>query len=161
MKAKIPRFYRRENFRWYLSFCDNAILRFVLIVQIVLLSPTLQSAVRRCALRRLQGWPTSQRLRATYFTVLLQRATSHMGTHEHNLVSSSSSSLTHIPLFIQICCKYHTPIWQWQNFTSHLLLCIVYSRTSGNYIRAAWNRANNRGLAIPTGNYIRAAWNLA
>jgi len=30
-------------------------------------------------------------------------------------------------------CKYRTPTWQWQKFTSHLLLWMLFCGTSGNY----------------------------
>jgi len=80
-----------------------------------------------------------------------QNSTMHKGTHEHHPIYSS---LTHTPLLSYIC-EYHTPTWHWQNFASHLLLCMLFSGTSGNYVRAAWNRAKNRmrlasrGLATP------------
>jgi len=76
----------------------------------------------------------------------------HMGAHEHHNVSSS---LKHIPWLGQIYYKYHTPTWQWLNFTSHLFLCMLFSGTSGNHIRSAWNQAKShmwltsRGLATP------------
>jgi len=65
----------------------------------------------------------------------------HMDTHKHHHISSL---LTHIPLLSQIYCKYHTPTWQWQNFTRHLLFCMLLTGTYGNYIRAASNRAMSR-----------------
>jgi len=64
----------------------------------------------------------------------------HMGTQEHHPISSS---LKHVPLHSCVYCKYHTPIWKGQNFTSHLLLCMLLSETSDDYVRAAWNRAKN------------------
>jgi len=52
-----------------------------------------------------------------------------MGTHERNPIAFS---LTRILLLSLIYCKYYTPsTWQWQNFTRHLLLCMLFSRTSG------------------------------
>jgi len=83
-----------------------------------------------------QECSTSPRPTATFLIVSPQRATSYTWT-------SPLLFLTHIPLLSQIYCKYHTPAWQGQNFTSHLLLCILFSGTSGNYVRAAWNRAKS------------------
>jgi len=31
----------------------------------------------------------------------------------------------------------------------HWLLCMLFSGTSGNYVRATWNRVRSRGLATP------------
>ena len=62
----------------------------------------------------------------------------HMGTQEHHPISSS---LKHVPLRNCVYCKYHTPTWQGRNFTSHLLLCMLFSETSDNCVRAVWNRA--------------------
>jgi len=77
----------------------------------------------------------------------------HMGTHEYQ---SPHFFLTRTHTFASyICCNYHTPTWQWQNFTRHLLSCKLFSGTSGNYVRAAGNRAKSRmrlasrGLATP------------
>ena len=100
-----------------------------------------------------QGWPTSQRPTTTFPFVLLQRATSY--TWAHMNITPISSSLKHVPLLSHIYCKYNTPTWQGQNFTSHLLLCMLFSGTSNNYVRAAWNRAKSHmrlasyGLATP------------
>jgi len=44
-----------------------------------------------------QGWPTSQRPRATFLTVLPQRPTSYTWAHM-NISHPISSSLAHIPL---------------------------------------------------------------
>ena len=70
----------------------------------------------------------------------------HVDTHEHHPISSS---LTHIPLLSYIYCKYHTPIWQLQNCTSHLLLCMLFSGTSGNYVRVVWNQAKTHRSCLP------------
>ena len=104
----------------------------------------------------LPGLPTSQRPRATFL------AKSHiihmMGTHERNPITSS---LTHILLLSYIYCKYHTR--QWQNFTSHLFLCLLFSGTS--ILRATWNWAmshmwlTSRGLATPVLLYSVSAQN--
>jgi len=68
------------------------------------------------------------------YHVAAKRHIIHMSTHEHHLVPCS---LIHIPLLSKIYCKYHTPpTWQWQNSASHLLLCMLLSGTSGNYVRA-------------------------
>jgi len=67
----------------------------------------------------------------------------HTDTHEYQ---SPHFFLTHTHTFASyICCNYHTPTWQWQNFTRHLLLCMLFSGTSGNYVRAAGNWAASRG----------------
>jgi len=55
----------------------------------------------------------------------------HVGTQEHHPISSS---LKHVPWRSCIYCKYHTPTWQGQKFTSHLLLCMLFSETSDNYV---------------------------
>ena len=63
-----------------------------------------------------QGWPTSQRPRATFFTVLLQRATSYTWAHMNITPSHIPSTRTHIhtqtdslfTLFSQIYCKCNT-----------------------------------------------------
>jgi len=107
----------------------------------------------------LLGWPTSQRPRATFLTVLQQRATSYTWAHMNVNSSLPHSHMTYFCLATFIC-KYHTPpTWQWQNFTRHLLLCMLFSGTSGNgvynYARAARNWAKScmwltsHGLAIP------------
>jgi len=63
-----------------------------------------------------QGKPTSQPPRVAFlYCVTAKSHIMHMGTHEHH---SSSSSLKHIPLLSYIYCRYHTPTWQWHNFTS-------------------------------------------
>jgi len=78
----------------------------------------------------LQGWPTSQKPRATFLTVLQQRAISYTWTHMKNI--TPSLPYPHTYLHSQIYCKYHTPpTRQWQNFTRHLLLYMVFSGTSG------------------------------
>jgi len=64
----------------------------------------------------------------------------HVGTHERHPISSS---LKHVPLLSYIYCKYHTPTWQGQKFTSRLLLCMLFSGISNNYVRAAWNRVKS------------------
>jgi len=75
----------------------------------------------------------------------------HVGTHAHHPISSS---LKHVPLLSYIYCNNHTPTWQGQNL-SDLLLCMLFSRTSSNYVRVAWNRAKShmrlasRGLVTP------------
>ena len=65
-----------------------------------------------------------------------------MGTHEHHHIPSS---LTHIPFLSEIYCNYHTPTWQWQNLASHSLPYMLFSGTSGNYIRAAWGSRDGVG----------------
>jgi len=86
------------------------------------------------------------------YCVTAKSHTIHVSTHEHHPISSS---LKHVPLLSYIYCKYHTPRWQGQNFTSHLLSCTLFRGTSGNYARAAWNRAKSHirlgspGLVTP------------
>ena len=86
------------------------------------------------------------------YCVTAKRRIIYMDIHEHNPICSS---LIHIYLLSNICCTYRTQTWQWQNFTSHLLLCMWFSRTSGNYVGAAWNwvksrlRLAIRGLTAP------------
>jgi len=47
-----------------------------------------------------QGWPTSQRARATFLTVLLQRTTSqsHMSTHKFTSCSGATPTPSVFPL---------------------------------------------------------------
>ena len=62
---------------------------------------------------------------------------SSSGPPNENVWLRPCSSLKHIPLLSYIYCKYHTPTWHRQNFTSHFLACMLFSGTSNNYVRAS------------------------
>ena len=68
-----------------------------------------------------QEWPTNQRARTTFLTVLPQEP-----PHEHGQTwTSPHLFLSHTHTFAQlIYCKYHTT-WKRRNFTSHLLSCTL------------------------------------
>jgi len=91
------------------------------------------------------------RVQQPHFLLCYQRATY---TWAQMNITPSLAHSKHVPLLSYVYCKYHTPAWQGQNFRSHLLLC-MFSGTSGNYQRAAWNRAKShmqlpsRGLVAP------------
>ena len=74
------------------------------------------------------------------YCVTAKSRTINVGTHEHHTISSlfKHDSLN---LLSYIYFKYHTPTWQGQKFTSHLLLCMLFSGTSETYVRTAWNWA--------------------
>jgi len=95
-----------------------------------------------------QGWLTSQRPKATFLIVLLQRATWYSWAHM-NITPSIPHSLTHI---CSARFKYHTLTWQWHNFTSYLLLCMLFSGTFGKYVSLMKPGKELYGLATPVLN---------
>jgi len=90
-----------------------------------------------------QGWPSSQRRRATFLTVLPQRASSYTWAH----VNITHLFLTHTHTCAQLDLLQisHTNMTTTKLLSSRLLLCMLFSGTSGNYVSAAWNWAKSRG----------------
>ena len=108
-----------------------------------------------------QGWPASQRPRATFLTVTtFLRATFPMVTAKSTSYTRAHMNITpSLPLSNTYLCSARLIVnitHQWQNFTSHLLLYMLFSGTSGSYVSATWNRTKSRiglasrGLVTPT-----------
>jgi len=117
----------------------------------------------------LQGWPTSQKPRATFLTVLQQRTISHTWAHMKNITPSLPHPRTHICIARFIANITHHQ--QDNDRTLQGIYCYAWYLVGlliYNYVRVAWNWAKSRmwlvsrylvGLLIY--NYVRVAWNWA
>ena len=93
----------------------------------------------------LQGWPTSQKPRATFLTVLQQRTISHTWAHMKNITPSLPHPRTHICIARFIANITHHQ--QDNDRTLQGIYCYAWYLVGlliYNYVRVAWNWAKSR-----------------